>query len=312
MPTKTAVEIVEGFKAFDKNFQCRGFQYEPGQTYTHKGSVEICESGFHFCEDPLHVLAYYAPDSRFARVTATGVAPKREADDNKRVAKSITIGDELLLSQLIQASVDYRLALAGDAVVKDFAHSGAATASGYRGAATASGDRGAATASGYSGAATASGDSGAATASGYRGAATASGDRGAATASGYSGAATASGYSGAATASGYSGAATASGYSGAATASGDRGAATASGYSGAATASGYSGAATASGDESCAVALGIEGKARAALGSWITVAEWKFTDRWHRVDVQTAKVDGKTIKANTFYRLSQGKFVEAE
>jgi hypothetical protein len=349
-------ETVEGFKAFDKTLQCRGFQYESGKTYTHNGSAKMCVAGFHFCEDPLHVLAYYPPDSRFARVSATGVVANDSPNADKRVAKSITIGDEMLLSQLIEESVKYRLRIAGDSVVENFQHSGAATASGDRGAATASGERGAATASGYSGAATASGESGAATASGYSGAATASGYSGAATASGYSGAATASGesgaatasgesgaatasgesgaatasgYRGAATASGYSGAATASGERGAATASGDRGAATASGYSGAATASGYSGAATASGysgaatasgdrgaatasgDESCAVALGIEGKAKASLGSWITIAEWKYKDRWHRTDVQTAKVDGGAIKPDTFYILSAGKFVEA-
>jgi hypothetical protein len=280
-----SVETVSGFKAFNSDMKCRDFQFVVGQTYTYKGNVSLCKSGFHFCEDPLHVLAYYPPDSRFCRVSATGVSSENEENNSKRVAQSITIGEEMLLSQLIEESVKYRLAKAGDAVVRNFQHSGAATASGDRGAATASGDSGAATASG---------------------------DRGAATASGYSGAATASGDSGAATASGDRGAATASGYRGAATASGDSGAATASGDRGAATASGDRGAATASGEESCAISIGIEGKAKASLGSWITLSEWKqdASYAWHRIDVRTVKVDGAIIKAATWYSLKDGKFVE--
>ncbi len=48
-----------------------------------------------------------------------------------------------------------------------------------------------------------------------------------------------------------------------------------------------------------------------ALGCWITIAEWKLVENtWQRIDVQTKKVDGKKIKANTFYILKDGKFVE--
>jgi len=185
---------------------------------------------------------------------------------------------------------------------------GAATASGDWGAATASGTRGAATASGDGGAATASGDWGAATASGYQGAATASGDGGAATASGYQGAATASGTRGAATASGVQGAATASGDGGAATASGWRGAATASGWRGAATASGYQGAATASGDSGAATASGFKGKVRGAPGCALFLVERALDGSIRAVWAGIAGRDG--IKADTFYRLVDGKPVE--
>jgi hypothetical protein len=116
---------------------------------------------------------------------------------------------------------------------------------------------------------------------------------------------------GAASATGDRGAASATGYSGAASATGYSGAASATGYSGAASATGYRGAASATGKEGCAVALGIEGKAKGTKRTWLTIAEWKtIKDEWHRVDVQTVQVDDKTIKADTWYWLKDGKFVE--
>jgi hypothetical protein len=62
------------------------------------------------------------------------------------------------------------------------------------------------------------------------------------------------------------------------------------------------------------MALGFQSKARGALGCWIVLAEWALEDDgdWHIIDVQSAKVDGEKIKADTFYRLENGKFVECE
>ena len=143
---------------------------------------------------------------------------------------------------------------------------------------------------------------------------------GSASNSGYSGSASNSGYSGCAIALGIEGSASNSGSRGSASNSGYRGSASNSGYSGSASNSGYSGSASNSGDngsasnsgeEGCAIALGIEGSASGIKGSWITVAEWKSNKKgeWHRVAVQTAKVDGIKIKANTAYQLKRGKFM---
>ena len=93
--------------------------------------------------------------------------------------------------------------------------------------------------------------------------------------------------------------ATASGYYGAATASGDSGAATASGDYGAATASGNSGAATAS---------GRNGKAKGNTGCALFLVErdgdWKIVSVWAGIAGQGG------IKADTFYKLVDGKPVE--
>ena len=115
---------------------------------------------------------------------------------------------------------------------------------------------------------------------------------------------------GAATASGRSGAATASGDNGAATASGWSGAATASGRYGAATASGDNGAATASGDEAIAITTGKDSKARGNTGTWIVLTERDHN--WHILEVRAVKVDGATVKADTWYTLRGGEVVEVD
>ena len=77
-------------------------------------------------------------------------------------------------------------------------------------------------------------------------------------------------------------------------------------------ATGVRGAASATGKEGVAAALGIDGKAKGALGCWIVLAEWskdKEND-WHRKDVQCFKVDGETVKPDTFYTLKNGELVE--
>ena len=120
-------------------------------------------------------------------------------------------------------------------------------------------------------------------------------------------AATSGDYSHAATSGYYSPAATSGYYSPAAT-SGYSSPAATSGYSSHAATSGYSSPAATAGKESIAASLGREGKAKAALGSWIVLAEYKC-DSLEVLSVKTAKVDGKKIKADTFYELKKGKFV---
>lgn len=82
---------------------------------------------------------------------------------------------------------------------------------------------------------------------------------------------------------------------------------------GAATNTGYQSAAAVEGKESFAVATGIEGKAKGSLGCYIAVAEYEEAEGGYRlVDFKSHIVDGETIKADTFYMLKNGEFVEAE
>ena len=76
---------------------------------------------------------------------------------------------------------------------------------------------------------------------------------------------------------------------------------------------GYRAHAEVSGKESIASAIGIEGKAKGALGCWIVCAEWENKNTgWHIKCVKAAAVDGERIKADTWYMLKDGEFVEVD
>ena len=146
-------------------------------------------------------------------------------------------------------------------------------------------------------------------ASGNLGNAAASGWRGNAAASGESGNAAASGESGNAAASGWRGNAAASGNLGNAAASGNLGNAAASGWRGTAVVTGFAGRATALGEQCLAVAWGEDSLARGTVGNWIVVSE--RDDDGNIIDVKIAKVDGDTVKADTWYKLVNGEIMEA-
>jgi len=197
---------IVAYKGFNKDWTCRGFQYEIGQTYEHDGEVKACSSGFHACTHPLDVFGYYSPGaSRFALVELAGEQAS-EAGDSKVAAAQITIKAELHISEMVEAAVKHvfdaakwlkKSGTTGDlGAASATCDWGAASATGDWGAASATGDRGAASATGDWGAASATGDWGAASATGNRGAASATGDWGAASATGDWGAAMASGYEG--------------------------------------------------------------------------------------------------------------------
>ena len=113
---------------------------------------------------------------------------------------------------------------------------------------------------------------------------------------------------GAASATGWRGAASATGERSAALATGEGGAALATGEGGAASATGVNGAASAMGEEGVACAHGFEGRAKASLGNWIVLSEWENKDgKWKRTLVKAFQVDGKKIKADTYYFLKDGK-----
>ena len=183
------------YKGFDKDLKCRDFQYEIGKTYE-EPAAELCEKGFHACEYPLDVLAYYAPGdmSRYCEVDLDDVSGKKSSDDSKRCGKKIAVKAEIGIAGLVKAAVEYTME---KSIPENSEH-----ATGWQGAASATGTQGAASATGEWGAASATGWQGAASATGTRGAASATGTQGAASATGWQGAASATGTQGAASATG--------------------------------------------------------------------------------------------------------------
>ena len=297
-------------KGFDKNLRCRGFQYEVGGDYTEE-TAELCNRGPHACENPLDTLRYYRPgDSRYCEVEIEDNG-QRSSYDSKVCGKHIKIGAEIGLKGVINAGVRFVFDKCGSASKeKASGWSGNAAASGWRGNAAASGESGNAAASGERGNAAASGLRGNAAASGLSGNAAASGWSGNAAASGESGNAAASGESGNAAASGWRGNAAASGWSGNAAASGWSGNAAASGVRGTASVTGPYGKASALGEQCLAVAWGQDSLARGTVGNWIVVSE--RDDDGNIIDAKIVRVDGESVKENTWYTLQNGEISEVE
>lgn len=65
---------MKGYKVFNSDWTCRGFQYEVGKTYKHEGKIGFCVSGFHFCKNLSDCFRYYSfrPTNKVAEVEAIG------------------------------------------------------------------------------------------------------------------------------------------------------------------------------------------------------------------------------------------------
>ena len=232
--------------------------------------AKICESGMHFCPNPFDVWSFYPPADENGNLNEFAEV---EAMDDPQTDDNIKYCSSRLR---IGAKLDLPSFIkAGvDFILEHVKSTDSNT--GYRSAATNTGNRSAATNTG---------DQSAATNTGNRSAATNTGE---------------------------CSTATNTGECSASTNTGDYSAATNTGNRSAATNTGNWSAASVSGNESFAIATGYQGKVKGALGCWIACAEWAEDDNgnWHPVGFKAVRVDGKEIKADTWYRLENGKFVE--
>ena len=103
---------MKGFKGFEKDFSCRGKQYEENTTYEEHG-VGCCHKGvMHFCEDPWEVLNQYdlvdknGDFSEFAEVEALGPVWN---DGEKRATNKIHIGAKLGFKGFLKACINFTL-----------------------------------------------------------------------------------------------------------------------------------------------------------------------------------------------------------
>ena len=132
--------MMKGYKGFNPDWTCRDFKFEIGQKYKHEGEVSLCNSGFHFCENPLDVLTYYPPTGKFAEVEADDVCGTK-SDDSKRASKIISIKSEISLHMMIKLGLEFIMSKVDfkNAPVTNTGDRSAASNTGYQSAASVSG-----------------------------------------------------------------------------------------------------------------------------------------------------------------------------
>ena len=89
---------IKAFKAFNRDLTCKGFQYEVGKEYQHKGKLEMCNSGFHACPKLADCFKYYrfsAQETRVAEVLVWGSLDHDDGAGSKLCASNIKIVREL-------------------------------------------------------------------------------------------------------------------------------------------------------------------------------------------------------------------------
>ena len=95
-------QLVKGYKVFNPDWTCRGFQYEVGKTFEEDVTPECCEAGFHFCTKASDCFNYYRFDSnnKVAEVLALGEVDSR-SDDTKCCTNKIQIVREISWQELL-------------------------------------------------------------------------------------------------------------------------------------------------------------------------------------------------------------------
>lgn len=77
-----------GYKAFNSDWSCRGFQYEVGKTYRMDDTPKCCEAGFHFCKEISDCFSYYrfSSETKYALVESRGAVV---TDDGTKFATNV-------------------------------------------------------------------------------------------------------------------------------------------------------------------------------------------------------------------------------
>ena len=92
---------MKGYKVFNPDFTCRGFQYEVGKTYEKDVVSDVCKVGFHFCQKLADCFGYYDfnPNNKVAEIEALGDI---DEGDNKCCTNKITIVQEITWQEVLE------------------------------------------------------------------------------------------------------------------------------------------------------------------------------------------------------------------
>ena len=92
---------MKAYKVFDKNWQCKGFQYKIGKTYTMKEKPILCEIGFHACKKLVDCFNYYSFDTE-NKVAEVNILGDIVGDDGEKIATNkIKIVKEIQWSEVL-------------------------------------------------------------------------------------------------------------------------------------------------------------------------------------------------------------------
>lgn len=80
---------MKGFKGFNADLTCRGYQYRLGEVHEYTGNLYLGSSGFHFCSNLEDVFTYYNSTGTniFAEVEAVGDVKETSHDSKKATNK---------------------------------------------------------------------------------------------------------------------------------------------------------------------------------------------------------------------------------
>lgn len=101
--TKMEKKEVRGYKVFNPDWTCRGFQYKVGDIFEEDVAPECCERGFHFCLKAVDCFKYYDfdPNNKVAEVVALGEVDYKEGD-SKCCTNKIKIVREILWNEVLE------------------------------------------------------------------------------------------------------------------------------------------------------------------------------------------------------------------
>ena len=284
---------MKSYKGFDKKLKCRDFQYEIGKEYEMDGEIKVCSRGFHACESPFDVFDHYTMiDSRFCEVEQDGNISKEDRG-TKICSSKIKIKAELKLADMINLGVEWLKEITSPEKIKTSIKD------------NSSGNGAQIGSSGYDAKIGSSGNDAQIGSSGYDAKIGSSGNDAQIGSSGYGAQIGSSGNGAQIGSSGNDAQIGSSGYGAKIGSSGNYAQIGSSGNDAKIDSTG----------EGCVImCAGINSVAKASKGSWITLSEWSYSDKKKRyipVCVKTEFVDGEKIKADTYYSLKGGVFVES-
>jgi hypothetical protein len=305
------MENAKGYKAFAPGMICRGKQYAENTDYEEADGAICGKRMMHYCVNPFDTLNFYdlvgenGKFSDFAEVEA--LDPPVSGSDGNFAAKKLHIGAKLSFAGFVKACIDYTKEQTIDNMPKSEIGTGDSAQIG------SSGDYAKIGSSGYYAKIGSSGNYAQIGSSGYYAQIGSSGYYAKIGSSGNYAKIGSSGDYAQIGSSGNSAQIGSSGDYAQIGSSGDSAQIGSSGNSAQIGSSGNYAKINSTGEDSVICCAGSGSVVKAKAGSWITLAEWEYSDEKGRFAprcVKTEYVDGEKIKADTWYRLKNGEFEE--